>query len=299
MGPDDPAIIRKITISDDNQNVTYSLIIQPCPIIIDDVILKDSVDNIWLIMDRNIQVTTISDALYEYACRDSEGNKRQSYNYNDEIEITIPFKYKDNAGTPFSENMHVLYMGDMVAHNYLENGKLEKRREDWLNRYLYSNQSDLTSNFYDKNNLALWVFPNIGVIKLCCEKMKMTKMRMYLISDVYARQGDEYIPICCYWPYIGENKKENDWYKKGYTIADYSTSEITPEKNVYVYYDGEQVKCYEWKNDDFDSSLSRLVRPLTAEELEDYQWRYLGYGSHLRLSICHPDTYGSPGWLPY
>ena len=124
-------------------------------------------------------------------------------------------------------------------------------------------------------------------------------MRMFLVSDFPAVQGSDVIPICCYLPYKGDCPKESDWYKTGYFAIEDGYSINNPKLRLYyIYYDRIEIKVFDWKNDEFDEGLSRLVRPLTADELDAYKNNYLGYGSQPhKLTICHPDTYGSEGWL--
>lgn len=297
MGPDDPAIVRSLTLEADNEKVEYSLIIRPRPIIIDDVVLIDEANNIWLIMDRNMQEANTSYPLFPYVGRDSEGKKRQAYNFSGGIEIIIPFKYKDKNGTPFSESLHELYKGNICTFNTIKNTTTD--RINWLGLYVYKNQSDQKSNLYDQNNYQSWIFPNKGVVELCCLKMRMSKMRMYLKSDISARKEGKDIPICCYWPYVGINKKETDWYKYGYFIAT-DNKQTTASDLLYIYYEGGKAICYDWQPDSEDFGLSRLVRLLTEDELEDYKNNELGYDSMpLKRTLCHPDTYGSEVWLPY
>ncbi|MDE7346561.1 MAG: hypothetical protein K2N48_07470, partial [Muribaculaceae bacterium] len=92
MGPDDPAIVREIKLS--NEQNKYTLIIKPRPAIIDDVILIDNDGKSWLIQDRNIQDYT---RYPNFIGLDKEGRKYQAYNYTGLIfsgqqNITIPFK---------------------------------------------------------------------------------------------------------------------------------------------------------------------------------------------------------------
>ncbi len=82
----------------------------------------------------------------------------------------------------------------------------------------------------------------------------------------------------------------------GYYAAD---NYGTLVKLVYILCDKTEIKTLESNNSAY-YGLSRLVRQLSDEELSDYKQNYLGYGSQpFKLILCHPDTYGSDGWIPY
>lgn len=296
MGPDDPEIIRNITLYSKGQEVSYVLKIKPRKVIIEDVILIDS-ENVWFIMDRNIQSLTNNNYLM-YVSRDTEGRKRQAYNYCDQSYVTIPFKYR-SEGISFSENQHEMYRGDLVTQGQKNN--MTNRRKDWLSRYQSTNSQASDPTFYDSDNINKWIYPTKEVVQLCGERMKISKMRMFLLSDVPAMEGDEIIPICCYWSYLGAGPDINAWPRYGYFIQ-YGNTELTPQSILFLYIVGSRVNTYDWNVDKSDYGLSRLVRPLTSDELKLYKDNYLGYGSEPhKLTICHPDTYESTslGWLPY
>lgn len=305
MAPDDPAITdRTITLSYDFDKVEYKLVIKPRPVIIDDVILTDS-NKSWLIFDRNIQKD--SSSYSTYIGRMSDGKKRQAYNYLSQwYAVTIPFKYRDNLKSPAPENSHQLYMGVDVKYsnrNTLELNNLNNQNslsDIWLSKYLFSDNQNRNSPYYEseKENIEKWGFPNEDVLNLCARRMHVSKMRMYLVSDVYAKSGRNQIPICCYWPYYGDPMGNTGINTYGYYMADDSKY---PNSLMIIYCDKFKMNTFVPSSDISKyTGLSRLVRPLTSEELDDYKKNYLGYGSEPhKLTICHPDTYGSEGWLPY
>ncbi|MDE6022607.1 MAG: hypothetical protein K2G13_03800, partial [Muribaculaceae bacterium] len=99
MAPDDPAIIRKIYIGEFNNMTEYTLTIKPRTVIIDDVVLFDTDNTPWLILDRNIQHTANyydnninKNAIIKLLERDVEGKRGQAYNYCALNNMKIPFK---------------------------------------------------------------------------------------------------------------------------------------------------------------------------------------------------------------
>ena len=298
MGPDDPAIQREVTLSGEGKTVSYSLTVIPRKVVVDDVVIRHD-DRFWMIMDRNVQSTSADWINYAYVGRDADGNKRQAYNFCDKTLITVPFKFLDDGRKAFSENQHQLYKGEEVS--YSKRSGLANKRLNWLDKYRYSGEFDGTQGFYDNDNYNKWIFPDAGLMEACCAKMRMSKMRMYLLSEISARGNDTDIPVCCYWPYIGDGPDINAWPRYGYFTAQDGSSGERAGSILFIHYDGTEVKSYKWSVLNDDVGLSRLVRPLTDDELEEYKTGWLGYGSgRHRMSICHPDTYESAplGWLP-
>ncbi|MDE6741060.1 MAG: hypothetical protein K2J58_01880, partial [Muribaculaceae bacterium] len=164
---------------------------------------------------------------------------------------------------------------------------------------------DLNSPFYDDDSIINWIFPIINVLGICGERMCVSKMRMFLVSDVPVKDAVNEFPVCCYWPcsYQQYPTLSSTWLKQGYFISDIGTLSPSHKGLVYIYCGSKEVEVHsDWTNSNDDRCLGRLVRQLTAEELEDYKTNYLGYGSQPhRLTICHPDTYESSslGWFPY
>lgn len=313
MAPDDPAIIRKVSIGEFNNLTEYILTIKPRTVIIDDVVLFDTDKTPWLILDRNIQHTAYyynnnvnKNAIIKLLERDVEGKRGQAYNYCALNYMKIPFKYKDLNNTPFDEKQHGLYNGQSVY--YKDKGKLSlspangnNTRLSWLNNFVYKEGMIRTSPFYEIGNIEAWKFPEKQIMDLCMNKMKVSKMRMFLVSDVKANSDKGMIPICCYMPYGGA--LINSSIAQGYFIST-SESGDCAEAIVDIYCNVTEVVCNQLTlaSTSTRSGLSRLVRLLTSEELDDYKINYLGYGSTpCKLTPCHPDTYESAslGWSPY
>lgn len=317
MAPDDPAIIRKVSIGEFNNLTEYTLTIKPRTVIIDDVVLFDTDKTPWLILDRNIQHTAYyynnnvnKNAIIKLLERDVEGKRGQAYNYcglqynekNSSLmkNIQIPFKYKDSNNTPFDEKQHELYNGQIIL--YGSRGKLSatpdngnNTRSSWLNNFIYSGDMFRTSPFYEQDNIDYWKFPKQKILELCMDKMKVSKMRMFLVSDVPANSGAGYIPICCYLPYAASTI--NNALAPGYYIST-SASGNKAESIMTIFCNVTEVISMSTT----DSGMSRLVRSLTSAELDDYKINYLGYGSTpCKLTPCHPDTYKSTslGWTQY
>lgn len=310
MGPDDPAIVDriiKLTASNGGESIDYHLILRPRQAIIDDVILNDGSGNAWLIMDRNMQDFTQSKYV-DFIGIGADGKRLQAYNYTSyfirfdssyaPVSINIPFKFRDSE-TNFTETEHSLYLGKVYQYKdknlLMSNDDNVVSISSWLKKYCDSNESLKTSPFYKTDNFQNWVLPSESVLELCRSKLKVSKMRMFLVSDVLVKNGRSSIPICCYLPYhclaLGEDS--NDSY--GYYASIYGTD---PEIICLLFFDYKSGKLIKMSSSSQRAGLTRLVRPLTNQELIDYKENYLGYGSQPhKLTICHPDTYGSPDWF--
>lgn len=298
MGPDDPAIIRNITLNANGENIIYILTIRPRPAIIDDVVLSDEDGNTWIVQDRNVQ--DFSGTQGQYVGRRPDGTKYQAYNYSRiwGANLNIPFKY-NGGGLSFSENAHELYMGKF----YQLKGFSPSDNKSWLEKYVFDSDNERTSPFYNEDNIYDWTLPNEGIIKLWQNHLKVSKLRMYFISDLPVKSGKTYIPICCYFPYDCFKMGDSSIDTFGYFISsDGQNAEAI--RIFYVAYDGIKIINISSSSSGF-KGLIRMVRPLSTESeqnnvQEDYKKNYLGYGSEPhKLTICHPDTYGSEGWIPY
>lgn len=313
MGPDDPPIIRNLNLSD---KVTYKLIIKPCDCIIDDVVMLDGKGGILLVQDRNVQdFLTYGD----YVGLDENGRKRQAYNYNyipnnslsgENVGLMIPFKFKTNE-IQFGEMEHYLYRGKTYTYadfsdiNDLSNDGVVSRLS-WLKRYCSSGDMSVISPFYQSPEETLnskkWNFPSESDFGLWAKKLRVSKMRMFFVSDVSVRDGDKDIPVCCYLPYHSLDMNGMAATTAGY----FMTNDGLDASNIVVVYfeksEGKYYKTSKYASRNGQLGFTRLVRTLTQEELDDYKTNYLGYGSQPhRLQLCHPDTYTSEplGWLPY
>lgn len=302
MGPDDPEIIKDLQIGVFPNSLKYSLSIKPKTSIIDDVILNDKNGVSWVIFDRNVQDLQVLGS--SWIGRDSNlgGIKRQAYNYTTfgNYTIQIPFK-KKTADTPLEEWEHKLYEG--VSLSYENKNKLNANEfgviNKWLAKYQYFDWQDRTSPFYEKDNLSEWKLIDEYMLKICVEKMHVSKMRMFLVSEVPAKSGKSTIPICCYWPYRGLLMGDESIFTYGYYYAD---PEGNPTSIQLIYCDKTSIKTFLPTSPSGFYGFSRLIRPLTKDELQVYKTNYLGYGSQPhKLTICHPDTYTSEdlGWISY
>ena len=304
MGPDDPSITKDITLTANGTNVTYQLIVKPCTCIIEDVILKDNSGQYWLIQDRNVQDVN---AYKDYIGLNSIGTKSQAYNFSYIYpnSFSIPNKYLGyNSG--FQENKHLLYQGKFTTfRGSSDTADQEEARESWLKLYGEKVDPLNISPFYKveegNGNYEQWVFPTLDIINLCSSNLKVSKMRLFLLSEVKVKDKNEEIPVCCYWPYYANAIGDTS----SYTYAYYTSSNGTKPDGVSIIifnYTAISTHKVDINKVKYQPGLVRLVRPLTTDELEMYKKNYLGYGSEPhKLTICHPDTYESTsqGWLQY
>lgn len=293
MAPDDPAIERVLHLSSPGMgDVAYDISIKPRSVIIDDVVIRDANGNAWLIQDRNKQDTN-NNKFKDYIGRNVDGTKPQAYNYSYLLntDICIPFKFKDQAGTPFGETAHTLYEGLSGSANAVANTPKNK----WLELYLST--GDYTSSpFYSPANFDQWVYPSLAVMEAVARNVRMSKLRMYLLSETAVLDKGENIPVCCYLPYhFWNNISDTSDYSRGYF---YSANGTSLTGVVILYYNDNLIKTYSTTYSGY-FGMARLVRPLSEEEYEMYRRDYLGYGPNPhRLRVCHPDTYGSLDWIP-
>ncbi|MDE6637758.1 MAG: hypothetical protein K2K32_05935 [Muribaculaceae bacterium] len=302
MAPDDPAIVKDIQIGELLYKVIYKLTIKPRNVIIDDVILSDSNGNRWLIKDRNVE--DLKAGHNDLIGRDSNNGKilRQAYNYTSvgNPALQIPFK-KTSTGDAFDEGKHELSHGVFVKYNNrndLSNNNQGIIR-NWFEKYLYSEGQERTSPFYEDDNIDSWRLPEESVLNLCVTNMRVSKLRMYLMSEVSAKSNKSLIPICCYWPYRGAPMGNTTDFTYGYYFAD---SEGNPMSVKLIYCDKTEVKTFLPSSQKEYNGFSRIMRPLSELELDNFKKNYLGYGNQPhKLTICHPDTYTteSNNWNQY
>lgn len=256
-------------------------------------------DDIWLIQDRNItDFIDINKTLYEpYIGFDANGKKRQAYNYSNFMngKFYIPNKLKGDK-SPFDEFFHAMYRG--YECEYKANDDMANIKIRWLDYFIGSEGKTIGSPFFEDDCYDKWCFPSDIVMKEIRSRLKVSKFRMYLVSDVAAKKGRTYYPICCYLPYSMTAMGDTD----GGTTSFYfvASSNGLPDSLGVFYIEDNKIKFIPPTSKGTFYCMSRLVRQLSNQELEDYKNNYLGYGSAaLKLSICHPDTYGHPDWLPY
>lgn len=296
MGPDDPAIVnRKIELTANGESITYALTIQPRPAIIDDVVLIDSSGEALLVQDRNIQDSTSMIYVGE------DGKKYQAYNYSritSNIKINIPFKFsaKDiNIDEEFHLSCQGMHYTIINKNNIGTTDKQDGDRFIWLKR-ISDDLVNKTSPFFESDNFEAWILPNEFDMETMRSKVKVSKMRMYFVSDVPVKSGKKDIPVCCYLPYLCLSIGDLSNMTNGYYFSEDGS---IPTSIKIFYFDRQYAKCEDpEKVVNYSPGYVRLVRRLTSEELISYKNNYLGYGSQPhKLILCHPDTYTSEGWL--
>ncbi|MDE6548484.1 MAG: hypothetical protein K2L22_05765, partial [Muribaculaceae bacterium] len=214
----------------------------------------------------------------------------------------IPYKYKNDYNTLLYENDHSLYCGISVKFNVKSDLSLknpessDSKSIQWLKSYIYSGSQERTSPFYEESDVEKWIFPTQDFLEFCASRIRVSKMRLYLVSEVPVKSGKNKIPICCYWPF---NIDFDTYITCGYYFSDNSSE---PVSMLIINYDKAEIHTSVPSTLNDSMGLSRLVRLLTTEELNSYKQNYLGYGKQPhKLTICHPDTYESTplGWIPY
>ncbi|MDE6291767.1 MAG: hypothetical protein K2M16_09565, partial [Muribaculaceae bacterium] len=165
MGPDDPPIIRSITLSGNGKQISYELTVKPRPIIIDDVILSNDFGEHWLVQDRNVQNLNNS-SFVDYIGLDSNGKKYQAYNYsslsylnNLNYSNCIPFKLKSKDEV-FNEEFHSLYAGRnysmKIAATLSSKSGAEDERKRWLRKYIHTVDAG-NAKFYKYEKYLSWI----------------------------------------------------------------------------------------------------------------------------------------------
>ncbi len=307
MAPDDPPIERIITIDTRRlygsstswgYMLEYKVKVTPGRAIINDVVISDNAGDCWMIMDRNVQNSTTHRNFIGY---DAEGYRRQAYNYSHFIytDMYLPFKMLE-SGQPMPEDHHEESLGH-TAYNSSRSSfsasltSLKSERTKWLGSLTYQAGSVRRSPFYENANINTWVYPSASVIDLLTAKIRVSKMRMYLVSDIPAIVGGDRIPVCCYLPYFFTEDNLSSSYTYFYASCKGAASD-TPDEYVLIYPTATEVKAHR-PSPSYLSGMSRLIRRLTEDEAREYKENYLGYGSPCLLKECHPDTYpDNSGW---
>lgn len=218
--------------------------------------------------------------------------------------VKIPFKYKD-ALTPFAELDHMMNRGIFKNYGALvkdTDWNLSEKKRMWLQRCIIPDNVIGFSPFYGESSHEDWIFPSSTLLECMAKKIRVSKTRMFLVSEISVKNEKTLFPVCCYLPFYGiYNNTDPDTY--GY----FSASAGTINSMTLFILTHNAISIYNPPKSGTPSlslytGLSRLVRPLTDDELDDYKNNYLGYGStpH-KLTICHPDTYESAplGWIQY
>lgn len=312
MGPDDPDIIRYLTVSASIAGKTYSsdfvIRIYARPVIIDDVILEIGNEH-WLVCDRNVQISTYTSTLNPGYPDTAPSNhiKRQAYHYGSYPEMKIPFKLNQNGINASECELHPEATGYLFPYS-LTSTELKTVIDEW--KKLYTDNDKTYSPFYTEAEISNWTYPKYNAhLKVAWpQKLACSKCRLFFVSDVPAADS---IPVCCWLPFHvysfnnGGSASESMQHVKstgtGFAASRYMSattfSNLTSNYNIFFC-------CME---DDEDPStqiktgvesstqhlkMIRLVRQLSDTELYEYKRDYLGcFGGELRLKHCHKDTY--------
>lgn len=205
----------------------------------------------------------------------------------------------NNPPVAFSEDKHSLYMG--LNRPFNRKNEVNTAIDNWIKTYDYKEGQIKNSPFYESDDNTKWKLPTLSTMELCKAKMKVSKLRMFLVSDIPAKHDDNLIPVCCYWPYYNSGVEMGITTDStfGYYV---SNGDGTPQSIILIYCDKTEVKTFILSSMSNYTGLSRLVRSLNSSDLEDYKNNYLGYGSEPhKLTICHPDTQypENEDWLSY
>lgn len=303
MAPDDPAIKRSITIATKDNSVTYDIEIRPRPVIINDVIITDSNGGINLITDRNYQVyETFGCTSYDENITTSwntDGTKKQAYHYSSYAPMKIPFKtsYDTSADESLAnETYHSEMLGFKTA--FSNRSQFQTKNGQWKR----INQCDLDncqSPFYTATEINSWKHITTKFLRDIAGMMKVSKMRMFLVSEVPAKDGNSEIPVCCYFPYFNKDsssmtdKKTSKNSGVFFATIEYSfLSSTTPGLCRVIRCNNTGVEFIEPSSTTGLEGCVRPIRELTQTELDNYRDNYLGYkaGIKLKFSPCIPDT---------
>lgn len=302
MAPDDPSIKREITITANGNAVTYDLEIRPRQVIVNDVILTYSNGEVYLINDRNYQGYEL------YGCEsfdankttvwNTDGTKKQAYHYCSFEPMKIPFKTSDNMNTD-SDIANEAYHSEMLGFKNSFSNRVNFKT--YYGQWKKINKCDLDnceSPFYSSEEIDSWGYNKSQHLKELGQKMKVSKMRMFLVSEVPAKDGDSEIPICCYFPYY--NKSSSSMTGEDSNSVAYLAATSNFVKLNYNSDTPGQIKVIRCNNTEMGITIPqsttgyevclRPVRQLTQTELDNYRNNYLGYeNGTLKLSPCKPD----------
>lgn len=289
MAPDDPQIVRTITLSAPGApDVIYTVTVKPRPIVIDDVIVTLSDGTRLMICDRNVQDYKNKDG-YAFTCWNSAGfRESQAYHYGNYENMIIPGK-KDEYDNPVKESFHRAFGGAAFDSSASQNSLFKNYvSKEW---YTYCKcENCKLSPFYTSSRINEWGLPTLAELKEIFGQIKASKMRLYFLSDLKLDDGKE---VCCYLPFItASTDPPSEFNMCGYMIAD---ELISNSKGLIVYLDdiGNLVLLNE-DNQYCKNFLARYVRKLSSSDIKEYTDGYL---SSSPLRPCEPDTW--PYTQPY
>lgn len=303
MAPDDPAICREVILSANGESVKYSLTIKPASCIIDDIVIIDESGQYWLVQDRNV-VNLSKEEYLPYIGLNSEGRKYQAHNsskLNYPVDFCIPGKYNSD-GSAVNEKQHELFLGTIVK--FAEKADLASNIESWLKVYKNCKGIENLTPFFEQDCDSKWRIPDNNFMLSLMNRIKVSKMRMFLVSDVPAKKGKKYYSICCYLPYMSYSMTDLDTqFIHPYFVSDDGK---TPNAAYQFYFNEDKSnveRCLVYKK--YTSGvncLTRLVRQLSQDEFKNYEENYLGYSSKsCNFPLCYPDTYDADHpelWIP-
>lgn len=296
MAPDDPAIIRSLTLTAGNGEITrYNICIKPRPVIIDDVIIRMDDGRHIMVCDRNVQ--DYFSKLYQFTAWRSDGyREKQAYHYASYEKMRIPNKV-DQLGNQASENIHRSFGGEAFISSAADNPLFNNHvKEEW---YLYNKSDDCKlSPFYSTSKIEEWGLPTAQELTEIFKELRISKMRTFFVSDI---KTSENLEICNYIPFVFNKSSDYpDISKSNYYMISANLSDC---KGIKLYFtdDGNLVISGTYNSGSSFTNvwLGRYIRFLTPEDLEMYRNNYLGYGEGKTspLRPCIPDTW--PHKSPY
>lgn len=306
MGPDDPEIVRTLTVDLSGLGMTpslltFTIIVKPRPTIINDVVLTaPGGQDYWMIMDRNIQnVSTQS----TYIGRDSSGNRKQAYNYSYLTTKTgpyvktptmfIPFKQAAD-GTSISESSRLEDRGLGALTKTLSTIKttFSNGRINWLKENEFASGMPVRSPFYDATTLDGWIFPTSDVMALIAGRLRMSKMRFYLVSDFPAITEEGKKEVCCYLPFHHNDQELDRTTNYSYCVSNPADGSQPADLRLIYYSASRKAELHSPSMNTTKSAMGRLCRKLSKEELDYYLSGFLGYnGGRCMAETATPDTY--------
>lgn len=288
MAPDDPVIVRNITLESVGYKVLYELRIQPRPVIIDDVILRMPDESYIMVCDRNVQ-DALEKNLYTFTKWTSDGYRdSQAYHYGGYSKMSIPEK-KDSNRVPVYETLHRAFGGNAFTSSAATNDMYNKYiKNEWPQYYKCDNCK--LSPFYTDTKINDWGLPSKEILIQLCQNLHASKMRLFLLSDIKTKSN---IEICSYLPFVSasETSPPTRTSVNYYMIS----NETGTCKGVATYFNNDNIctidTLYNSGSSFKNKWLARYVRTVT-DDLEMYKNDYLGYGTESSpLRPCTPDTY--------